>query len=159
MSSIPKLSIDLAPTPGFCIKSTVVNPTTLYPPRDSLVSERLLEPTAPISVPAGRKIFVNICFDQNVPPPPPADEETIKRAMNPHEHNEEVYYVPVVVSQPREDKDKGWLTDPLFPRLSLLSLSCRGFLQSHAHVHVRLWRPTLCLSLFYVYVFSQRPKI
>lgn len=106
MSTTPKLPIDLAPTPGFCIKSTVVNPATLFPPPNA-DSPNVLEPPTPIVVPPGRKVFVNICYDKNVPPPPPADEEVIQRAMNAQEHDEQIYYVPVVVSQPREDKDKG----------------------------------------------------
>ncbi|KXN83983.1 PIH1 domain-containing protein 1 [Leucoagaricus sp. SymC.cos] len=81
MATTPKLPIDLTPTPGFCIKSTVVNPATL-------------------------KVFINICYDKNVPPPPPADEEIIKRAMTAQDDNEDLYHVPVVVSHPREDKDK-----------------------------------------------------
>ncbi|KAF5353342.1 hypothetical protein D9756_008088 [Leucocoprinus leucothites] len=106
MASTPKLPIDLMPTPGFCIKSTVVNPATLRPPTRP-DGDNLLEPVGPLVVPAGQKVFINLCYDKNVPPPPPADEQTIKRAMSVQEYDEEdIYYVPVVVSQPRQDKDK-----------------------------------------------------
>jgi len=82
--------VDLTPTPGFCVKSSVLNPE-----------------------PAGRKVFVNICYDRNVPPPPPADDQTITRALSAHQRGtEDPYYVPVVVSQPREDKDKGSFCSP-----------------------------------------------
>ncbi|KAJ3566724.1 hypothetical protein NP233_g6825 [Leucocoprinus birnbaumii] len=106
MASTPKLPIDLIPTPGFCIKSTVVNPATLQPPTKQ-DAENLLEPVGPLVVPAGRKVFINICYDKNVPPPPSADEQTIKRAMTLEgQDKESTYYVPVVVSHPREEKDK-----------------------------------------------------
>lgn len=81
MATVP---LDLAPTPGFCVKSA--------------------------AGPGSQKVFVNICYDKNVPPPPPADEATIKRAMNIHQDDDDDdgnYYVPVVVSQPRQDRDKG----------------------------------------------------
>ncbi|KAF7759956.1 hypothetical protein Agabi119p4_11651 [Agaricus bisporus var. burnettii] len=80
MATVP---LDLAPTPGFCVKSA--------------------------AGPGSQKVFVNICYDKNVPPPPPADEATIKRAMNIHQDDDDDdgnYYVPVVVSQPRQDRDK-----------------------------------------------------
>lgn len=93
MSTTPTIPIDLAPTPGFCIKSTIVNPA-----HDTILGQ---------STPPGRKVFVNICYDNNVPPPPPADEHTIRRAMNPQQDDDGAYYVPVVVSQPRQDVDKG----------------------------------------------------
>jgi hypothetical protein len=102
----PRLPIDLQPNPGFCIKSTVVNPATISPPAGP-EQGNVLELTAPIVIPAGIKIFINICYDKNVPPPPPADEDTIKRAMNVQEPDEDIYYVPVVVSHPRQDSDKG----------------------------------------------------
>ncbi|KAF9451321.1 hypothetical protein P691DRAFT_808071 [Macrolepiota fuliginosa MF-IS2] len=106
MPTTPKLPIDLVPTPGFCIKSSVVNPATLAPQIPPASGDSLLEPAVPIVVPAGRKIFVNICYDQNVPPPPPADEEVIQRAINAQEHDDQTFYVPVVISQPKQELDK-----------------------------------------------------
>lgn len=62
------------------------------------------------------KIFVNVCYDKNVPPPPAGSEEAIQRAMKGEddqrktdggeEEDSEEWYVPVVVSEPRTDKDK-----------------------------------------------------
>lgn len=98
--------VDLTPTPGFCVKSSVLNPE-------------------PSPVPAGRKVFINICYDRNVPPPPPADDQTITQALSAHQRGtEDSYYVPVVVSQPREDKDKGWFCSP---RTRLASSVGTGF--------------------------------
>ncbi|KDR74195.1 hypothetical protein GALMADRAFT_100012 [Galerina marginata CBS 339.88] len=76
--------IDLAPKAGFCIKSTTL-------------------------APAGLKVFVNIAWDPNVPPPPEGSEDAIQRAMQGEdidETNSSGWYVPVIVSNAREDKDK-----------------------------------------------------
>jgi hypothetical protein len=104
MASVP---LDLAPTPGFCVKSS--------------------------AAPGETKVFVNICYDAHVPPPPPADDAAIRRAMNVQDDDDDDgnYYVPVVVSPPRQDRDKGQrhllakqrflLSDP-FGRLKLFAL-------------------------------------
>jgi hypothetical protein len=53
---------------------------------------------------------VNICYDSHVPPPPPGSEAIIQRAMRgeelPGDGQGPEWFVPVVVSHPREDKDK-----------------------------------------------------
>jgi PIH1 N-terminal domain len=58
----------------------------------------------------GLKVFVNIAWDSNVPPPPEGSEEVIQKAML-GEHlddlNPEGWYIPVIVSGGRQDKDKG----------------------------------------------------
>ena len=77
------LSISLSPTPGFCVKSKTLTPV----------------PT---------KVFINIAWDKNVPSPPKSSEDDIQRAM--HGDDDErgnPWYVPVVVSEPRQDEDKG----------------------------------------------------
>jgi len=111
--------VDLTPTPGFCIKSSVLNPASTH--------EIVLGPPRVPLVPAGRKVFINICYDGNVPPPPPADAQTIKRALS-AQQQQHSYYVPVVVSQPREDKDKGWFkSGSCSPRTWLVSSVGTGF--------------------------------
>ncbi|KAF8200358.1 pre-RNA processing PIH1/Nop17-domain-containing protein [Pholiota molesta] len=91
--------IQLAPKAGFC--------TTLLEP-----------PSAPRPVPQGTKVFVNIAWDANVPPPPEGSEEAVQRAMRGVEPDAQgadamagvdgagEWYVPVIVSPPREDTDK-----------------------------------------------------
>lgn len=128
--------VTLKPSPGFCIKSTTLEPGLLPPPASSPANVQLqkqgassagglLEPAVqPIPVPKGTKVFVNICYDKNVPAPPDASEEAIQRAIKGAipdealdedglkesarvtEKEEEEWYVPVVVSEPRVDKDK-----------------------------------------------------
>lgn len=121
-------SVQLSPTPGFCVKTTTLEPGYLPPAStpelgsttkaaktsgtaDSKSHGGLLEPSSsfePIPVPVGMKVFVNMAYDANVPPPPQGSEDVIKRAIKGEEppEGEESYYVPVIVSHPREDKDK-----------------------------------------------------
>ena len=116
-SSAAHVRIDLAPKPGFCIKSTTLAPAVLPPPPPSgPKNANLLEPTAPIPVPKGQKVFVNLAWDANVPPPPEGSEDAIQRAMQGEEVDEgnpAGWYVPVIVSNARQDKDKGYLTSSL----------------------------------------------
>lgn len=53
---------------------------------------------------SGCKLFVNIGWDKNVPPPPDATEAAIEDAML---GRGESYYVPVIISDIRDDFDKG----------------------------------------------------
>lgn len=82
-------------------------------------SKNLLEPkpaatqTRTIQIPVGVKVFLNIAWDTNVPTPPTADEAVVRRAMMGEDLDDAIgigegaYYVPIVVSEPREDTDKG----------------------------------------------------
>ena len=101
--------VSLAPRPGFCIKSTTLSPGIIH--SGNHANPNLLEPNAPIPIPLHRKVFVNIAWDVNVPPPPEGSEDAIQMAMQGEdqidEHNPNGWYVPVIVSNPREDKDKG----------------------------------------------------
>lgn len=96
------VSVQLRPTPGFTVKSTTLT-NGLYTPRSPSKSNAL-------SIPKGLKIFVNVAWDPNVPPPPPGGDDVIQKAMLGEEElgeaNEE-WYVPTVVSDGREDTDKG----------------------------------------------------
>ncbi len=111
--------VKLQPTPGFVIKSVASEPGFYaFSPETSSsqpASSHVLEPEAQsrrVAIPKGQKVFLNIAWDLVVPPPPPADEATIRRAMAGADLDDDgdgsgAYYVPVVVSEPREDKDKG----------------------------------------------------
>jgi hypothetical protein len=114
--------IQLAPKAGFCVKTNTLAPAVLPPPPSPPPSTKttLLEPpSAPRPVPQGTKVFVNIAWDANVPPPPEGSEEAVQRAMRGVEPDAQgadamagvegtgEWYVPVIVSPPREDTDKG----------------------------------------------------
>jgi hypothetical protein len=103
--------VSLAPRPGFCIKSTTLSPGAIHPTNPSL-----LETAIPI--PPHRKVFVNIAWDANVPPPPEGSEDAIQNAMQGEDlmdesSNPNGWYVPVIVSNPREVMDKGTFHPPL----------------------------------------------
>jgi hypothetical protein len=117
MSSSSKLT--LKPVAGYCVKSTVVQPGFFTPATPSpeissgsnVLSPANLSPSE-IPIPQGLKVFVNIAWDKNVPPPPEGSEDVIQRAMQGEdvdEANPEGWYVPVILSPGREDKDKGGL--------------------------------------------------
>ena len=105
---VQEMSTLLSPKPGFCVKSSTLTPG-LLPPAPS--DPKILEPTTPIPIPKGTKVFINIAWDPNVPAPPPGSEDAIQRAMEGQddmdETNPDGWYVPVIVSPPRRDVDKG----------------------------------------------------
>ncbi|KAI9060119.1 hypothetical protein FKP32DRAFT_1632973 [Trametes sanguinea] len=115
--------ISLTPTPGFCIKSTSLNTTTL-PPSPSTA--------APVSIPANLKIFVNIAWDKNVPAPPETSEAAIERAiagdvaLAVDASDPEDWFVPVIVSEPRQDKDKAGKPSAVFDCIFSSSLKSRA---------------------------------
>ena len=115
--------VTLTPTPGFCVKSVTIE-AGFYVYASSPESKskakqdaKLLEPSGStpktLQIPKGVKVFLNIAWDKNVPPPPPADEAVVRRAMMGEDLDaaagvgDGAYYVPIVVSEPREDRDKG----------------------------------------------------
>ncbi|KAJ7041272.1 pre-RNA processing PIH1/Nop17-domain-containing protein [Mycena alexandri] len=104
-----KVSVSLKPSAGFCIKTTLVKSAILQPQSSVPPGPNSLEPPNPsIAVPANRKIFINFAWDAQVPPPPEGNEEAIQRAMHGEdEHlNPDAWFVPVIVSEPRQDTDK-----------------------------------------------------
>ncbi|KAG0707213.1 pre-RNA processing PIH1/Nop17-domain-containing protein [Suillus ampliporus] len=115
------ISLLLDPVPGFCVKSKTLKQAVV--PRTATSS--LSQPTStnnttssdklgaisntPITIPKGLKIFVNIAWDANVPPPPAGSEDAIQKAMRGEDYpesNPDGWFVPVVVSDLRDDKDK-----------------------------------------------------
>ena len=102
------VSVKLKPTPGFVVKSTTLK-DAFY---KSLSTPTLLDPAIPmgIAIPVGLKVFLNIAWDPNVPPPPEGSEDAIQNAMlgeGVDDLNPEGWYVPTVLSEGRQDKDKG----------------------------------------------------
>lgn len=88
------IRVTLSPSAGFCIKSVALNSSTK-------VSQK------------GIKLFINIAWDENVPPPPHGSEQAVQDAMHGREDEQDegalkdgTWFVPVVVSEPREDSDK-----------------------------------------------------
>lgn len=107
--------VSLSPSPGFCVKSSALNSVAF--PADVPLSSSHSSPRSPITIPTGLKIFVNIAWDPNVPPPQDGSDAAIDRAMaDPSAHLPDdvaQWFVPLIVSDPRSDSDKGLL--PLQP--------------------------------------------
>jgi len=114
--------IELQPIAGFCIKTTTEQ-SAIYTPLASPKPQNVLEPLpSSLPIPKGLKIFVNIAWDPNVPPPPLGNEQAIQRAMHGHQldqHDSDAWYVPVVISHGRQDRDKGHLPQDPFPHTFL----------------------------------------
>lgn len=120
LAKFAMVPVSLSPKPGFCVKSTTLSPAVFYPPRSEQQKTNLLEPApvGPVVVPQNRKVFVNIAWDTNVPPPPEGSEEAIQNAMQGEEIDEDNpngWFVPVIVSNAKADKDKGAFTFCLPP--------------------------------------------
>ncbi|KAF8235054.1 hypothetical protein L208DRAFT_1451461 [Tricholoma matsutake] len=113
------VSINLKPVSGFCIKST-----TIYTPSQSSLDSN----HASIPVPIGYKVFINIAWDPNVPSPPAGSEEIIQRAMKGDGVDNQIsdgWYVPVFVSDGRQDKDKAGNPSLVFDCIYNSSLKSR----------------------------------
>ncbi|KAH8084919.1 hypothetical protein BXZ70DRAFT_957492 [Cristinia sonorae] len=121
------LRISLTPAPGYCFKTTALSDV-----------ETRLTTAGTLRIQNATKVFVNIAWDQNVPPPPPASEEAIQRAIRLEEdtrdlsfkdvlkQEEEDWSVPVVVSEPRQDIDKAGNPSVVFDCVYNSSLKSRA---------------------------------
>ncbi|KAL1668742.1 pre-RNA processing PIH1/Nop17-domain-containing protein [Schizophyllum commune] len=78
----------ITPKAHFVAKTTVVSPPAVEP---------ALLPTSTTATPfpASRKVFVNIAYSEHIPPPP--DDVPL---------NHPAWHLPLIVSEPRSDKDK-----------------------------------------------------
>ena len=130
----PTVRVKLAPTAGYCIKSTTLQDAICRispkPPDlenggdaasnkggesiNSLITSVVGQASGTLKVSKGTKVFVNIAWDSNVPPPPEGNEEMIQRAMRGEQALDDesrreggAWFVPVIVSEPRQDLDKG----------------------------------------------------
>lgn len=122
--------VDLTPKPGFCVKTSALQSAVCRVTGQSLLAPVDKPATiAPVPgtlvIPQGMKVFVNVAWDANVPPPPEGSEEAIQRAMAGEEEIDEdaiargdLWFVPVVVSEPRSDTDKGEPQCPLIEQAS-----------------------------------------
>lgn len=117
-----KVAAELNPVPGFCVKSRATN--------DALIHLTASDQPPDVHVTKGLKIFVNITWDPNVPPPPPASDDAIRRATQGLDTNdsnpEEAWFVPIVLSDARQDSDKG--------RCYSLSVHIVRFLRGHLYL-------------------------
>lgn len=145
-SSQPQtIRVTLSPTPGWCIKTTALqtavckvssSETSQSSDASSAANSSILEPSAKarvpssLTIPQGTKVFVNIAWDSNVPPPPEGSEDVIQRAMKGEEEfldsDNPGWFVPVVVSEPRQDADKAGKPSVVFDSVFHSSLKSRA---------------------------------
>ena len=95
-----KVAVAFNPVPGFCVKSRSTNNAVVH----------LTGQPDDLHVIKGLKVFVNIAWDENIPPPPPATDDAVQRAMQGldiDEYSPEAWFVPIVLSDARQDSDKG----------------------------------------------------
>ncbi|KAI0315106.1 pre-RNA processing PIH1/Nop17-domain-containing protein [Amylostereum chailletii] len=107
------LSVALSPTPGFCLKSSSLQPGLFTASAAQAEPAERRDPSEQslkrIPIPIGFKVFVNVCWDKNVPPPPPGSEHAIQRAMQGQDvddTNRDGWFVPVIVSSGHQVSDK-----------------------------------------------------
>jgi hypothetical protein len=105
------VALTLNPVPGFCVKSIALQPAVVHRTATSHPLSTPSDTTGASSntIPKGLKVFVNIAWDTNVPPPPPASEDAIQNAMLGRDYgelNSDGWFIPVIVSDLRDDKDK-----------------------------------------------------
>ncbi|KAI0651258.1 pre-RNA processing PIH1/Nop17-domain-containing protein [Trametes meyenii] len=119
--------ISLAPTPGFCIKSSTLNQATVALPSSG--SDNAAS-SATTTIAANLKVFVNIAWDKNVPAPPERSEEAIERAVagdvSLDTSDPEDWFVPVIVSEPKRDKDKAGKPSIVFDCIFNATLKSRA---------------------------------
>ena len=126
------IRVKLSPTPGYCVKSTALQNAVCKVSSKPIIEPESLNPiiiggpaaSGTLNISKGAKVFVNIAWDSNVPPPPEGNEEMIQRAMRGEEEIDDEsliegggWFVPVIVSEPREVLDKGLF--PLNPTFGL----------------------------------------
>ena len=119
--------VSLTPSAGFCVKSSALQPAvckvtgnaSAHDTAKSVASAQpALSPSTAgpnvIAIARGQKVFINVAWDANVPPPPDASNDEIRRAMDGAQDADDealatggAWFVPVIVSEPRTDLDKG----------------------------------------------------
>jgi len=118
----------ITPTPGYVIKTSTTQAGFFTPKPISSSASTLGKPTS-VQVPNGLKVFINIAYSSEIPAPPtsalPATEENeiIERAMA--GDADSTYFVPVVVNEGRDDKDKAGKPSVVFDGILNPSLKSR----------------------------------
>jgi hypothetical protein len=95
------VTINVSPSPGFCIKSKVLHPD---------VTSTNAQTHRPVPTSQGLKVFVNIAWSKDVPPPlddlgKPSDFAAHGRQMDLKSERDSP--IPVFASDGRLDTDKG----------------------------------------------------
>jgi hypothetical protein len=123
-TSTSNVTVNVSPSPGFCIKSKSLQPGVLDVPS---AHERA---QGPVPLPQGLKVFVNVAWSKDVPPPLDGVEKALDfaargRRMDLEGERDSPIYV--FVSDGRPDTDKGTSTAQMHPwavRVSMGRVHC-----------------------------------
>ena len=126
-SSNVTININVSPSPGFCIKSRLLQPGILNPTSNlSTVTTTHQSVQNQVPVPQGIKVFVNIAWSKDVPPPLDGVEKAVELAMHSRQmdlKSGQGAPISVFVSDGRLNSDKGIA---LVLSLLFLSVPCMG---------------------------------
>ena len=104
MASTSNVTVNVLPSPGFCIKSKLLQPGVLN------VTSAHEATCRPETIPQGLKVFVNIAWSKDVPPPLDGVEKAVEFATHSRRmdlKSERDGPISVFVSDGRLDTDKG----------------------------------------------------
>jgi hypothetical protein len=112
-SSNVTININVSPSPGFCIKSRLLQPgifDATSNPSTVATTHQSVQNQVPVPVPQGIKVFVNIAWSKEVPPPLDGVEKAVELAMHSNQmdlKSGQGTPIPVFVSDGRLNSDKG----------------------------------------------------
>jgi len=110
MTSTSNVTISVSPSPGFCIKSKLLQPGILN------VTSAGQPTRSPVPIPQGLKVFVNIAWSKDIPPPLDGVEKILESVAHSHRtdrksENDDPISVFVFASDGWLDVDKGTRVD------------------------------------------------
>jgi len=108
MTPTSNVTISVSPSPGFCIKSKLLQPGILN------VTSADQPTRTPVPIPQGLKVFVNIAWSKDVPPPLDGIENALETVVHNHRvdrKSEKHDPVFVFASDGWLDVDRGTSTD------------------------------------------------
>ena len=152
-TSTSNVTISVSPSPGFCIKSKLLQPGIL-----NVTSPD--QPTrTPVPTPQGLKVFVNIAWSKDVPPPLDGVEKALGSVAHDHRmdrKSENVDSISVFASDGRLDVDKGTATDrsclknvPFAQAIHMLYFRCPQKNQFTDLYHRLAGKPALIFDCIY----------
>ena len=110
MTSTSNVTISVSPSPGFCIKSKLLQPGILNVASAGQPTRR------PVPIPQGLKVFVNIAWSKDLPPPLDGVEKVLEsvahsRRTDRKSENDDPISIFVFASDGWLNVDKGTRTD------------------------------------------------
>jgi hypothetical protein len=153
MTSTSNVTIGVSPSPGFCIKSNLLQPGILN------VTSADQPTRTPVPTPQGLKVFVNIAWSKDVPPPLDGVEKVLESVAHDHRmdpRSESADSITVFASDGRLDVDKGTATNrsclmnvPFAQAIRVLYFRCTQKNQLTDLYHHLVGKPALIFDCIY----------